>query len=79
MALCHSPLVSVAFTVSGNVKSTDVVNLKSVETLSGQNININFDGKSVMINNSHVVSADIMASNGIIHVIDTVLLPPDTK
>ena len=65
--------------VSGNVKSTDVVNLKSAETLSGQNININFDGKSVMINNSHVVSADIMASNGIIHVIDTVLLPPDTK
>lgn len=61
--------------VSGEVTSQQVVKLKSAKTLEGDEVKINAkDG--VMINNSKVTRADVMASNGIIHVIDTVLLPP---
>ena len=62
--------------VSGNVSSKDVVKLDKATTLNGSDIKIKtVDGK-VMINNSQVTTADVQASNGIIHVIDTVLLPP---
>ncbi|NWG27287.1 MAG: fasciclin domain-containing protein [Ignavibacteriaceae bacterium] len=62
--------------VSGNVSSKDVVKLDKATTLNGSDIKIKtVDGK-VMINDSQVTSADVQASNGIIHVIDTVLLPP---
>jgi len=62
--------------VSGNVSSTDVVKLDKATTLNGSDIKIKtVDGK-VMINDSQVTGADVQASNGIIHVIDTVLLPP---
>ena len=62
--------------VSGNVSSKDVVKLDKATTLNGSDIKIKtVDGK-VMINDSQVTTADVQASNGIIHVIDTVLLPP---
>jgi len=62
--------------VSGNVASTDVVKLDKATTLNGSDVKIKtVDGK-VMINDSKVTAADVKASNGIIHVIDTVLLPP---
>jgi uncharacterized surface protein with fasciclin (FAS1) repeats len=61
--------------VSGKVTSKEVVNLKKAETLSGKNINIQFTDGIVMINNSKVTTADVMASNGVIHIIDTVLIP----
>ena len=62
--------------VSGNVSSTDVVKLDKATTLNGSDVKIKtVDGK-VMINDSQVTAADVKASNGIIHVIDTVLLPP---
>ena len=61
--------------VEGKVTSGDVVKLKSAKTLEGDEIKIAVkDG--VMINGSKVTKADIMASNGVIHVVDTVLLPP---
>lgn len=62
--------------VSGNVSSTDVVKLDKATTLNGSDVKIKtVDGK-VMINDSQVTAADVKASNGIIHIIDTVLLPP---
>jgi len=60
--------------VSGKVMSKDVINLKKAKTVQGQDINI--DTKSgVKVNNANVVKADIETSNGVIHVIDTVILP----
>ena len=61
--------------VSGNVLAADVVSLESAETLQGQNISISVTGDVVKINDSQVIITDIQASNGTIHVIDTVLLP----
>jgi uncharacterized surface protein with fasciclin (FAS1) repeats len=62
--------------VSGNVKAADVVNLKSAKTVQGQAVAIDAtDG--VKINDAKVVKADIDCSNGVIHVIDTVLLPKE--
>jgi uncharacterized surface protein with fasciclin (FAS1) repeats len=61
--------------VSGEVMSKDVVKLKSAKTLNGAEVKI--DAKDgVKINDSKVTKADVVASNGVIHVIDTVLLPP---
>ncbi len=62
--------------VAGNVKAADVVNLKSAKTVQGQSVAIDAtDG--VKINDAKVVKADIDCSNGVIHVIDTVLLPKE--
>ena len=59
---------------SGTVASGDVVKLESAKTLNGQSVAIDArDG--VRINNAIVLAADVMADNGIIHVIDTVLIP----
>ena len=49
---------------------------ESVTTVNGADVTITIDGDAVMVNDATVVAADIAASNGIIHVIDTVLLPP---
>lgn len=62
--------------VAGEVMAADVVNLTSATTLQGQDISISVDGESVRINGATVVAADVAASNGVIHVIDTVILPP---
>lgn len=62
--------------VSGNVSSKDVVKLSKATTLSGQDVKIKATGKTVKINKSKVITADVKAKNGIIHVIDTVLMPP---
>lgn len=60
--------------VSGKVAAAKVVKLHEAKTLNGESVKISA-GDSVMINNAKVVKADIMTSNGVIHVIDTVLLP----
>jgi len=65
--------------VSGKVKAKDVVGLKSASTVQGSDISIKVDGGSVVLNgNSNVVKTDIGTSNGVIHVIDTVILPPSS-
>ena len=62
--------------VAGDVKAADVVKLKSAKTVEGQSVTINAtDG--VKINDATVVKADIECGNGVIHVIDTVLLPKE--
>jgi uncharacterized surface protein with fasciclin (FAS1) repeats len=62
--------------VSGEVMAADVVNLTSADTALGKPLNISVEGDKVMINDAQVLITDIQASNGVIHVIDTVLLPP---
>jgi len=63
--------------VPGEVKAADVVELSSAETALGDKIGIKFDGEKIMINDAQVVIADIVTTNGVIHVIDTVLIPRD--
>jgi transforming growth factor-beta-induced protein len=58
------------------VKAADVVKLSEAKSLQGEPIAIKVDGGKVMVNGANVVSTDIEASNGIIHVIDAVILPP---
>jgi len=65
--------------VSGMVKSGDVVKLNKAETVSGQTVKIKVKDGVVMINDSKVITADVSASNGVIHIIDTVLLPEMDK
>lgn len=62
--------------VSGNVKAADVVKLKEAKTVEGQSVKISAMGGKVKVNDSNVVKTDIAASNGTIHVIDAVLMPP---
>ena len=62
--------------VSGKVSSKEVVDLNKATTLNGSDLNIKTNNGKVMINDADVIGADVIASNGIIHVIDKVLLPP---
>ena len=62
--------------VDGNVMAGDVVKLMEAKTLNGMMVKVKVNGDTVMINDAAVTSADIAASNGVIHVIDSVLLPP---
>jgi uncharacterized surface protein with fasciclin (FAS1) repeats len=61
--------------VPGKVDSSKVVGLKSAKTVNGKEVAIKVEGKTVMIGEAKVVKADIETSNGVIHVIDAVLLP----
>ncbi len=61
--------------VPGDVTSTQVVKLTEAKTVEGQDVKISTKNGKVMINNADVVKADIQCSNGVIHVIDQVLLP----
>lgn len=65
--------------VQGKVMSSDVVKLRTAKTLQGQNINIRVRNNTVQINDAKVVKADIVCSNGVIHVIDKVILPPNRR
>ncbi len=62
--------------VVGTVEAKDVVQLKEATTFQGENVKVSTPaGKSVRINNATVVTADVAADNGVIHVIDKVLMP----
>jgi transforming growth factor-beta-induced protein len=61
--------------VAGSVPASEVVGMTSANTLLGQPLTVKVEGGSVMINNATVTTADVQASNGIIHIIDTVLVP----
>jgi uncharacterized surface protein with fasciclin (FAS1) repeats len=61
--------------VAGKVMASDVVNLKSAETVNGQKVTIKVNYGKVMVDNAKVVKTDIECTNGVIHVIDTVILP----
>jgi uncharacterized surface protein with fasciclin (FAS1) repeats len=61
--------------VPGKVMSTDVVKLSEAETVQGSAVKIKVEDGKVYIDNAQVVKADIPTSNGVIHVIDSVILP----
>ncbi len=61
--------------VSGKVMAADVVKLKSAKTVEGSDVKIDAANGSVKINNATVATPDVAADNGVIHVIDTVLMP----
>ena len=60
----------------GKVMSSEVVNLSTADTAAGKPVSISVEDESVMINDAKVVIVDIEASNGVIHVIDSVIIPP---
>ena len=62
--------------VSGKVMAVDVTKLTEAKTVEGEKVSVKVDGGKVIINNATVSKADVVASNGVIHVIDTVLMPP---
>jgi len=62
--------------VSGNIMAADLANLVSATTLNGKELRITVQGGVPMVNDAKVVRTDIVAGNGIIHVIDKVLVPP---
>ncbi len=61
--------------VPGRVMSADAAKLSSAKTVNGQSFRISKTSGALMVDGAHVTKADIMASNGVIHVIDRVIMP----
>ncbi len=61
--------------VSGKVMAKDVVKLTEAKTVNGKSVKVMAKGGKVMVDSANVVKTDIQCSNGVIHVIDSVLLP----
>lgn len=62
--------------VPGNVRSTDLTNNMMPKTLNGATVKVMLHSSSVMINDATVTMPDVTAANGVVHVIDKVMLPP---
>jgi len=60
--------------LSGKTLSKDIVNMSSAKTLNSKDVRIDSE-RGVRVNNSNITTADIECSNGVIHIIDTVLIP----
>ncbi len=61
--------------VPGRVMAADAAKLNSAKTVNGQSFRISKSGDGLMVDGAHVTKADIMTSNGVIHVIDRVIMP----
>ena len=61
---------------AGQLEAADVVQRWSIRTLNGRKVRVRVRDSNVFLNRARVVSPDVMASNGVIHVIDRVLIPP---
>jgi len=64
--------------VPGEVMAADVVKITEAKTVNGKMVKVSVDGGNVMINDAKVTATDIAASNGVIHVIDAVILLPNS-
>jgi uncharacterized surface protein with fasciclin (FAS1) repeats len=62
--------------IGAKVMSTDLSNGQKAKTVEGEEVKVSIGSKGVMINDAKVVAADVAASNGVVHVIDKVILPP---
>jgi uncharacterized surface protein with fasciclin (FAS1) repeats len=62
--------------VAGRVRAADVVRLSSAKTLNGKSVRIRVAGSSVFVNGARVTKPDVTATNGVIHVVNRVLIPP---
>ncbi|MEO1437525.1 MAG: fasciclin domain-containing protein [Bacteroidota bacterium] len=65
--------------VAGKVMSTDLSNGLKAKTVQGETITVGINGKTVSINDATVTAADVKASNGVVHIIDRVILPPSMR
>jgi uncharacterized surface protein with fasciclin (FAS1) repeats len=65
--------------VSGAVKADSVVTMTSAKAVSGDTITIKTMAGKVMVDNAHVTTTDIITSNGVIHVIDSVIIPAEKR
>lgn len=63
--------------VPGKVMAADVVGLDEAPTVNGKMIDVEVEGSSVKVNDANVTATDVEARNGVIHVIDSVILPPE--
>ena len=63
--------------VPGRVMAADVAKLQEAKTVNGKTLSVSTKGSGVMVNDANVTQTNIAASNGIIHVVDTVILPPN--
>ncbi len=61
--------------VAGDVMAKDVIKLHEAKTVNGKEVKIRVSGGKVMVDNANVIKTDIKCSNGVIHVIDSVILP----
>jgi uncharacterized surface protein with fasciclin (FAS1) repeats len=59
----------------GTVTATELLAMPTATTLQGEELQVSTDGAGVMVNDATVLQSDVMATNGVIHVIDTVLMP----
>lgn len=62
--------------VSGEVTAEQVMGMEMATTVQGSDVSITIDGEAVFVNDAQVTMTDIQTSNGVIHVIDAVLMPP---
>jgi uncharacterized surface protein with fasciclin (FAS1) repeats len=62
--------------VAGKITAAKVVKLRSAKTLAGPSVRISVTGTTVRINTARVTAVDVKASNGVVHLIDRVLIPP---
>ena len=62
--------------VPGKVMSTDLSDGQKAKTVQGENVSVSIHGGSVKISGAKVIAADVKAKNGVVHVIDKVILPP---
>jgi len=65
--------------VSGKVMAADVVKLSSAKTVQGSSLPISVSGSTVTVDGAKVIITDIVCSNGVIHVIDSVMIPPKSN
>lgn len=65
--------------VSGKVMAADVVKLKEAKTVNGAAVSIRVENGKVFVNEAQVIKTDIVCSNGVVHLIDSVILPPAPK
>jgi uncharacterized surface protein with fasciclin (FAS1) repeats len=61
---------------AGEYMAADVVNMTSIHTLQGGNLTVEVTDEGVMVGGANVTATNILCSNGVIHVIDAVLMPP---
>ncbi len=65
--------------VAGKVMASDLSNGQKAGTVQGENVDVAISGGKVKISGANVIAADVLAKNGVVHVIDKVILPPSMR
>ena len=64
---------------SAALLSTDLSNGQTATTIGGEDVTVSIDGSDVLISNSKVLSPDVVASNGVVHIMESVMVPPSME